>query len=674
MADFNFYINRQGIRGLQGIKGDQGDSPVITVDTETVNEYILKITNPDGTELLSPNLRGNAININEGTYVRYNTETGELYTSTVDGATGELAGVVRLATDEDITDLDEQSAVTPSQLADALSQYLTSPDGTVRIIQNEDTSLTEITVTDSSQDVAELKNRVNMLGLEMSSALTDITNLQKTTEAQQLEINKKSPELTAGNNITLTPQDDGTIKIDSTGGGSDIDTYVVSTTMDDDLSILTVSSIQGGVENELQYQLGNVYARKEDAIQYNVETDMGTDSVKEIKVTGSAANLKLSALGTGATSEKEASIELQSANTSAIGVNGVFIKTTELASDKSAGVVGLYLGGETTPVCLAGEGGNFKILPNPRTSRTMGLEIGDDSLLFRKADDTTVDLLDTGITDIPVASATTLGGIIVGDNLTITEEGVLSANASRVTVDEIDGGNANSTITGLSISNGGALTSYAVATTSLQEEIINAWTGDYTSPNLTVVNKPVSQDGSVFNNFYTNDCRITGVYGSTETDCIYKAKFKLNNSAGSYSGAIYRVENVINIENSGGTFYAYSWKNSASVSWIISNRDDQDIWRYIAVKVTNDTTAGTCTKAYYYSEGDEGFMIDDDHLKVTITDTPATNDAQAAIGCSLRTSGGTNYFRGSVDLAETCVRNADDTEDIATYWIPKEEI
>lgn len=674
MADFNFYINRQGIRGLQGIKGDQGDSPVITVDTETVNEYILKITNPDGTELLSPNLRGNAININEGTYVRYNTETGELYTSTVDGATGELAGVVRLATDEDITDLDEQSAVTPSQLADALSQYLTSPDGTVRIIQNEDTSLTEITVTDSSQDVAELKNRVNMLGLEMSSALTDITNLQKTTEAQQLEINKKSPELTAGNNITLTPQDDGTIKIDSTGGGSDIDTYVVSTTMDDDLSILTVSSIQGGVENELQYQLGNVYARKEDAIQYNVETDMGTDSVKEIKVTGSAANLKLSALGTGATSEKEASIELQSANTSAIGVNGVFIKTTELASDKSAGVVGLYLGGETTPVCLAGEGGNFKILPNPRTSRTMGLEIGDDSLLFRKADDTTVDLLDTGITDIPVASATTLGGIIVGDNLTITEEGVLSANASRVTVDEIDGGNANSTITGLSISNGGTLTSYAVATTSLQEEIINAWTGDYISPNLTVVNKPVSQDGSVFNNFYTNDCRITGVYGSTETDCIYKAKFKLNNSAGSYPGAIYHVENVINIENSGGTFYAYSWKNSASVSWIISNRDDQDIWRYIAVKVTNDTTAGTCTKAYYYSEGDEGFMIDDDHLKVTITDTPATNDAQAAIGCSLRTSGGTNYFRGSVDLAETCVRNADDTEDIATYWIPKEEI
>ena len=145
MADFQFYLNRQGIRGLQGVKGDQGDSPIITVQTETPNEYILKITNPDGTELISPNLRGNNININEGTYVRYNTETGELYTSSADGATGELAGVVRLATDEDITNMDERAVVTPSQLADALSQYLVSPDGSVKIVQNAENSLTELT-------------------------------------------------------------------------------------------------------------------------------------------------------------------------------------------------------------------------------------------------------------------------------------------------------------------------------------------------------------------------------------------------------------------------------------------------------------------------------------------------------------------------------------------------
>lgn len=153
MADFQFFLNRQGIRGLQGVKGDQGDSPIITVQSETPNEYILKITNPDGTELLSPNLRGNKININEGTYVRYNTETGELYTSTADGATGELAGVVRLATDTDITNMNERAVITPSQLADALSKYLTSPDGSVKIVQNTDTSLTELTVKEGLTDL-----------------------------------------------------------------------------------------------------------------------------------------------------------------------------------------------------------------------------------------------------------------------------------------------------------------------------------------------------------------------------------------------------------------------------------------------------------------------------------------------------------------------------------------
>lgn len=219
-------------------------------------------------------------------------------------------------------------------------------------------------------------------------------------------------------------------------GGTDIDTYVVSTTMDTDCSVLTVSSIQEGVTNEVQYQLGNVYAKKSDAVQYNVETEMGSDTVKELKVTGTAANLKLTALGTNASSDKEASIELQSVNTSATGVNGVFIKTSALASDKSAGVVGLYLGGETTPVCLAGEGGNFKILPDPKTSRAMGLEIGDDSLVFRKSDNSTVDLLTGG------GGGTTL---VAGDNITLEElsDGSTKISATgKLSVDVIDGGDS----------------------------------------------------------------------------------------------------------------------------------------------------------------------------------------------------------------------------------------
>ena len=172
MADFNYFLNRQGVRGLPGVKGDPGDSPIITVQTETPNEYILKITNPDGTELISPNLRGNKININEGTYVRYNTETGELYTSTADGATGELAGVVRLATDADITNMDERAVVTPSQLADALSQYLVSPDGSVKIVQNAENSLTELTAKGGSSGNLPIASADTLGGVKIGENLS----------------------------------------------------------------------------------------------------------------------------------------------------------------------------------------------------------------------------------------------------------------------------------------------------------------------------------------------------------------------------------------------------------------------------------------------------------------------------------------------------------------------
>lgn len=233
MADFQFYLNRQGIRGLQGVKGDQGDSPIITVQTETPNEYILKITNPDGTELISPNLRGNKININEGTYVRYNTETGELYTSTADGATGELAGVVRLATDADITNMDERAAVTPSQLADALSQYLVSPDGSVKIVQNAESSLTELTAEKgltelpiaSASTLGAVKIGENLSITEdgtltaSTAGTTDYTQLENKPQINSVELtgNKTLDDLgiqAKGNYLTALP--DNAVTTDTT--------------------------------------------------------------------------------------------------------------------------------------------------------------------------------------------------------------------------------------------------------------------------------------------------------------------------------------------------------------------------------------------------------------------------------------------------------------------------
>ena len=48
--------------------------------------------------------------------------------------------------------------------------------------------------------------------------------------------------------------------------------------------------------------------------------------------------------------------------------------------------------------------------------------------------------------DLPVATAETLGGIKVGDNLAITEDGVLSAIISSPTIELVDGGNASGSV------------------------------------------------------------------------------------------------------------------------------------------------------------------------------------------------------------------------------------
>ena len=98
MADFNFYLNRQGVQGRKGDQGEQGFSPVISVNSETANEYTLRIQNEDY-EIITPNLRGNHIEYTGGTYIRINPETEQLYTGLIDQATTSTYGGVILAAD-----------------------------------------------------------------------------------------------------------------------------------------------------------------------------------------------------------------------------------------------------------------------------------------------------------------------------------------------------------------------------------------------------------------------------------------------------------------------------------------------------------------------------------------------------------------------------------------------
>lgn len=329
MADFNFYLNRQGIQGRKGDKGETGFSPTITVLEQTPESYKLQITNEYET-IETPNLIGsfNATD-NGGTYVRYDREAKTMSLGELDSATVDKVGGIKISSDEDIQNMNTDTAITPEKLADALSIYLEAGTDNVSIVQDEATSKTKISVTGSggsgdvtaagnnrftgdntftgkvniaggaltvdglatlNQTTAQYLNAVNItstgevnavsikanglrsddiqttenkkylteldvdnqtiqvvngklhanldeLGNEVNSLTGEVTALSGRVTVNEADIatmktslSMKQTKLTAGANITLTDLSNGTVRIDSTGGGGAGDIPIATTT------------------------------------------------------------------------------------------------------------------------------------------------------------------------------------------------------------------------------------------------------------------------------------------------------------------------------------------------------------------------------------------------------------------------------------------------------------
>lgn len=229
-ADFNFYINRQGIQGRKGDKGETGFSPAISVGTDTPNEYKLIIAN-ESNSFETPNLRGN-INVldNGGTYLRFDAETQQISAQGLDAATSTNVGGVLMSTDADIEGMGDGSVITPADLADALPIYLQG-EGAVTITQDEETSKTKINVDLSSVD--DLTSRVSAAEAEIVGIQADVADLDADNTDNKAIIDAhtnsianindsieslqqtKQAKLTAGEGITI---DENNV-ISSTGGG-----------------------------------------------------------------------------------------------------------------------------------------------------------------------------------------------------------------------------------------------------------------------------------------------------------------------------------------------------------------------------------------------------------------------------------------------------------------------
>lgn len=191
---FNWYLNRQGPRGPQGVKGDTGFSPNITVETDTLNEYILRITN-EGGYFLTSNLREHKED-RGGTYIRYDRDNEVMYAGEADTATDAKAGMIKIATAEDVEAEDESTAVTPAILAD----YVAGAGGA----SIDDTTVSSSKVWSSektNQSIAAVSNQVATNTADISNIKTALPNKQN--------------KLTAGANITI----EGDV-ISATGSGS----------------------------------------------------------------------------------------------------------------------------------------------------------------------------------------------------------------------------------------------------------------------------------------------------------------------------------------------------------------------------------------------------------------------------------------------------------------------
>lgn len=212
-SNFNFYVNRQGVQGQRGAKGEQGFSPVISVESQTANEYILKVENEDGS-FTTPNLRGNAIENNGGTYIRFNPETEQMYTGFADSATTEQAGVVRMGTLEDLV-AGESEELVPN-VADVHSFVQNSIGDISGFVTTEQfntyTSNTAVTLDNLS---------TNKLDASTFNSYTTATDAAiGALDTNKLDFTDLTNTLVQGSNVTLTTDAvNKTITISSSGGG-----------------------------------------------------------------------------------------------------------------------------------------------------------------------------------------------------------------------------------------------------------------------------------------------------------------------------------------------------------------------------------------------------------------------------------------------------------------------
>ena len=184
MADFRFFINRQGPRGpqgLQGEKGDPGNTFTVSEGVNTPTEYTLIFDSGDGNQFETDNLR-NPIVDRGGTYVRYDRDNvtqyiGEPDMAVIDGT----PGIVNLAGKDTVTP-NASDAVAYELLEKTVDELNAALEGLDDRLDTDEGDISQ-----AKSDIVGLDNRVttnegNIISLQSGKA-------DKSTTYTKTEVN-----------------------------------------------------------------------------------------------------------------------------------------------------------------------------------------------------------------------------------------------------------------------------------------------------------------------------------------------------------------------------------------------------------------------------------------------------------------------------------------------------
>lgn len=208
-ANFNFYLNRQGVRGQKGEKGDQGFSPSITVNTNTADEYTLLIQN-EYDSFVTDNVRP-TYDDRGGTYVRVDRANNVQYFGSADIATTANYGEVKLAQASDLAstvDVGNSNVITVELLK-------TWFDGQL------------------ADNLVTTTNNVTIQGQKVFATPTRFMDTVR-----------------VGNRLIVSQEDTGTITFDSSDTGTIIGTKLTSTgdaSFSQNVTVDGIATIKGGL-------------------------------------------------------------------------------------------------------------------------------------------------------------------------------------------------------------------------------------------------------------------------------------------------------------------------------------------------------------------------------------------------------------------------------------------